>query len=283
MLPACGERRAHVAQDRGRALVVPVVNHVLEQDRVRTARDLLEEAASRDLAAVRDPEAGEVRARALRDVGLIEDDTAQPRVGLQDPAEEGAVSAADVHHCLELREVVRGGDRGRRLGSEGRHRPVEVRRGLRVLGHLHERVGAGRALLQRGQTRAHGELQLLPVVLDGWTREQSHARAHRAGHVRAQELAERSEREAAVVLLGEDPDARQQPQHAPQRLRQGLRRRGQLCRAARPAGHVVGDAELRGEIQRPREVVTDPDLIQRGARGKRSARRDVGHGGSSLG
>ena len=208
----------------------------------------------------------DLRPRALRDVRLVEDGSAQRRIGAQDPDEQRPVAAADVGDRAEGREVVRVRDRGRGLRREGRHRPVEQRGARRVLRHLGERIRIRVGPAERRLPRAHAVLEILPAVLDGNAGEEQHGRVHRAGNVGAQQLPERRGGEPAVRLLLEDAAARQQAQHAAQRWRVGSAGAREVVVIARAVREQVGDSQRRGEGERTRQVVTDRHLVEREAR-----------------
>jgi hypothetical protein len=79
--------------------------------------------------------------------------------------------------------------------------------------------------------------------------------AQRPGHVLAQELSDRREREAAVVLLGHDVLEGQPAQHAREDVAVRADRGGDLRAAQRPVGEHVGDAERSRDVEQLRRQV----------------------------
>src|SRR5208283_2267949 len=106
-------RSPTIVQDYTRTLVVPIVDHVLEQVGIGSGWNLLEEAPTNHLASIRHPRALDLLFRALGDVGLVEDGSSQSGICLQNPDQEGAASATDVDDPPEGGEVVCRGDRSR--------------------------------------------------------------------------------------------------------------------------------------------------------------------------
>lgn len=82
-------------EDRERALIVPVVNDVLEEVGVAAARDLLEEVAADGLASLGQLALRDSPLRPLRRGGQIEDHSAESGILVQDPDQERAVATPD--------------------------------------------------------------------------------------------------------------------------------------------------------------------------------------------
>jgi len=101
--------------------------------------------------------------------------------------------------------------------------------------------------------------------------------AHGPGYVRAQPGAGRGEPEPAVRQLVQHLVGGEPAQHPGQRPDRHPHRRGQVVRAARPRGQLVGDAEPGGEEEQLRAEVT----VHQPAEPKRAGRlaRDPRHPG----
>src|SRR5437667_2039659 len=74
------------------------------------------------------------------------------------------------------------------------------------------------------------------------------------------------------------PTAREEPHHAAERRRVGLRRFAELLDAPGAGAQQVGDAELRDDVKRAREVVADRHLVQKHLRRHRGPLGALGHG-----
>ena len=146
-------------------LVVPVVDHVLQQVAVAAGGNLLEEVAADHPASLGETAGFEVLRRPLHHVRLIEHDPLEVRIGAQDADQERSVPAADIDERVEGREVVGRRHDDRRHPGELGHRGVEVGRRVGILGHLGERIG-GAPLAERRLARAHAVLELTPRALD---------------------------------------------------------------------------------------------------------------------
>ena len=135
-----------------------------------------------------------------------------------------------------------------------------------ILRHLGERIRIRIGPAERRLSGAHAVLEILPAVLDGNAGEEHHGRVHRAGHVGAQQLAERRGGESAVRLLLED--AALASRRSTRRSDGGVRSAGarEVVVIARAVREQVGDAQRRGEGERTRQVVTDRHLVEREAR-----------------
>ena len=89
----------------------------------------------------------------------------------------------------------------------------------------------------------------------------------RPGCVRLHRLAERRQREPLPVGLGlQNAEPRQQPHQPMERGRERARLLRELRRAAGSGRELVGQAEFRGGVERPRHPVAEPHLDDLGVR-----------------
>ena len=95
-----------------------------------------------------------------------------------------------------------------------------------------------------------------------WPGEEPHRRPRAARDVRPEALAELGQPEATFLVLGEDPDAHEQAEHPPQRVSVRVGRRRQIVGRPRSIRQMVGEVEVRGQRQRPGDVVPDRQAIE---------------------
>ena len=219
------ERLATGAQDLERALVVPVVQHVLEEVRVAARRHGFEERAACKLDPVRHTGGGEVCARARDNMRLVEQDRAAPGVAREDLADVGAVVAADVDEQLGRGEVVRAQDRVDPLALVAQHRPVEA---LAELGELLAMFPH-----RHPEQLVEGGLAVANAAGEPSPRRQVLLVDQRAQVAHALELEPRlGQRELAVAQF-DHGQRHQHPQQAMQRRRVRVEPRAQLALGAR--------------------------------------------------
>jgi hypothetical protein len=134
-----------------------------------------------------------------------------------------------------------------RLTGPASHRLVEHAVGLAVLGEVGELVRA-ELLREGGLPGLHAVEDVAPgtvLLLGVHDRE----RAHGVGRPGPQQRCQRSEREGARARLGEDTDAGERPQHAPERGGVSPGHRGQILDRPRPVGGQVGNAQPGGDVE----------------------------------
>jgi MFS family permease len=133
------------SQNRRRAIVVPVVDDVLDDVRFSAGRHFVEEVATDSLASRLQSRFGDLGARFVGGLRQVEDDPVQIRIRIQNADQQRAIASAYVDQRTEWREIVRCGDRGRGQRSEGRHRLVENSRHLAYIADVtppEKRAGA---------------------------------------------------------------------------------------------------------------------------------------------
>ena len=188
-----GRGGADRAEDLRRGLVVPVVEDRRQQVDV-AFRDSLEEAARYEFEAVVEER---LVSRRLRQV---EDDPAQVGVGLQQLGKERAVAAAYVDDGFAAAPLDRLQPLDPRVRSL-RHRPVEPRPLLRMLGEPRPEVGA--------EDLGEDRLSACVEPLDRAVPHASEEHGEIVPAARQQELGRRGVAENASFLLGEDALARE--------------------------------------------------------------------------
>jgi hypothetical protein len=94
-----------VAKNGERPFIVPVVDDVLQEVRIATARHVLEEVPADCTTPVRETSHSDLFAGAVRDMWLVEDDSVEMRVSRQDSYEQRTAATSDVNDGTEGREV----------------------------------------------------------------------------------------------------------------------------------------------------------------------------------
>lgn len=249
------------AQDGNGLRIRPVVDDRLQDIGVRAGRHRLEEAAGRQLAAIADPGSLEERACRSNHLSLVVQHAAHRGVTPQDGGEQGADATTDVRNGGEAAEVVRLHHSLRNAARVARHRPVErllLRRPLpAVLPHRCAMDG-GEGVL----TGPHAVKQAAPRLPVGRTADEGGPTGHRAGHVRAQQLAELCVGEAPfrVLLVDAEPC---EGSHQPSQGRfVGRRRSREVGGGAGSRGELVGDPQCRGDVQCLRDLEADDHSAQ---------------------
>src|SRR5262245_29019947 len=148
------------------------------------------------------------------------------------PWSQSATDATSLREALrQATEIIRRGDNGGDRCGEGAHRRIEVSSFVRVLCHIRERILPEDPA--EGRLAGLDAMKQLPPSTLGDAAEQQRSGAHRAGHARAQAIAERREREPPLVVFGEDAGGDEKPQDALERLGMGPAELGQFLRIAR--------------------------------------------------
>ncbi len=251
-----GHRRAAGREDPPGVGVVPVVQDAGEQIGVGAGRDGGEEVARHALGAALQTGRREPGFGARHRLGAVDEHAVQRGRRVQDRLEQHPRAAADVDKLAQAGEVVGRDDVGGLALRAIGHRGLEGRLALRVGREVGEERLAVDVLERRAAFghRAQEPGGRRPVQLAARHRR----RPLRAGHAFAQVLAERREREAAAIVLGEDVVERQPAQHARQGGGLGADGCGDLGAGPRPVGQDVGDAELRGDVEQlGRQVAVD--------------------------
>jgi hypothetical protein len=121
-----------VLKNRHRALIIPVVDDVLDDVRVGSARHFLEEVAPNRRQRDCNPSSAILFLASSAIWG--KSNTIPPQVGirLQDTGQQRTVSSADVHELAKPREIVGHRDRRCCYRRESRHRLVEDLRLFRI-------------------------------------------------------------------------------------------------------------------------------------------------------
>ena len=268
-------RVAHVREDVAGALVVPVVDNVLEQIDVGTGRHGLVEVARRELDAVGDTICIELRGRVLEHIGRVEEDAARLRVRLQDRGERMAIPAGDIGDHAGLREVVGRKDRRDRGVREARHGAPE---GGAEFGVLAEQVGEERRavhLLPHRLAGLDGVEQAAPHAPVRLGPDPQHQVAHAVRDITPQRVRLRRVREHAALELAEAPSHRQRAQDPAQRARIGADGACHLVDRTRPVTQLISHAKLGGDVHRLRDVETAQRADYLGFGGQCVAHRDL--------
>ena len=142
------------------------------------------------------------------DVRQVEDLALHLGVLLENREREAAVAAADVHDRPDAREVVGLEHGGRGKARDVLHGLAELRALVRVLAVVVE-GGQAENFLRLRPARAHGVRRHLPGPPVHRIRLGDEGVPESPGHVAAQPLADRGQRETAVREPLEDADARQ--------------------------------------------------------------------------
>ena len=227
-------------QDRGRALVVPVVEDRRQEVDV-ALRHALEEAP------LDEPDPVAERRLVAHGLGEIEDDSAQARLPLEQRRQQGPVAATDVDHGLAIAPV----DPVEPLHSlllALLHRDVEERALVAVRGEPGPEVGPVELWphrLARGVQRAGG------LVPD--TAEEVRERGPAAPEELCGDLGVPKD---TRFLLGEDAVARERAQQPVERVRVGAALFGELGHGARAAGELLRDAQVGDDPERARDECT---------------------------
>ena len=254
-------RGAAAAKNRQCALVVPVVNDLLDQIDVTTARDAFEEVAARERAAFREALGRDPLARGTGQMRLVE----QHASGAGQPREQGEQKGAEASAYVDDRALaeapgIADGAVFRRAAT--RHRRVEhgadvgMAREVLEVRHPEHRVEGRRS----GANAVREALPRAPV-----RRFAEHQRegAQRIRCVSAQARRQWRRADSPVVVRVEDADADERAQQTPERCRVRGRRRGERADRHAAATDPVGQAELRGDMHRLREPCAGEDPEQR--------------------
>src|SRR5262245_10503319 len=127
-----GNDATDMPKDGGCAVVIPVMNHTLDQIQVRTVGHRDEEVSRPYFAAVRHPRRAERVMRLCLTALGVEQYPSQRRVSAQHGGEQRAVTATDVGDSVKPRKVIAAGQLlGRERGSLS-HRRVELFGELRI-------------------------------------------------------------------------------------------------------------------------------------------------------
>src|SRR4051812_8334024 len=236
------------AEDRGRVLVVPVVEDRREDVDV-ARRDALEEAAGDEGATVAQARLVDVRLRQ------VEDDAAATRVPGEQRDQQRAVAAAHVDDRLvaaplDLREVVDP------TFLPLLHRAVERGALVRVGREPRPELGAEDAR----EGRLARRLELAGRVVPDAAEE---AREVVPAAVAVQQLRRLGVGEDAGRDLGEDPVARKRAQEAVERVGVGAALARDLRDGSRPGGERVRDVKLGDDPERPRRERATQEVPQR--------------------
>ena len=145
--------------------------------------------------------------------------------------------------------------------TERRHRLVEHRRFLQVLGVPVEQVRAEEVIEGR-LAGAHAVERVAPRRPGRCVAYETRETIHRARHATAQQLADRRERERAPRAFVEHPEIRERPHQAVGRVfvRSTLAR--DFCARPRSCAQAIGDAELGGSVYRLRRPLADDELLE---------------------
>ena len=260
------ERVVAVAQQPRRPLVVPVVDDLLEQVQVRPFRHRRKEVAAHQLAALREPLVRDRLPGRRDDVGQIEEDSPRRRIGPQDRGQEDPVRTPDVRHGPHRGEIVDPYQLARRQGRQVAHRRVEEAGLPGVLGVPVEQLHPER-LARHGPAGADGPVQPPPGQPVPRCRLDDREVAHGAGCVGAQRLAEGGQLEGTRGDLGEDADAREQPQHPVEGRRIRADATGERGAGARAVANVIGDPELSDDADGLAGLVARDEAHHRDGRG----------------
>src|SRR5262245_47866185 len=201
-----------ILENRDGACVAPIVDDVLEYVRFAATRHLQEKSAADCFSALRKADRLDALLRSLGHMGDVEEDSPQSGVCLQDGLKEHAVPTPHVDNRAELREVVRGGNCDSDSLREIRHGLVEVRGLFRVLCHVGKGIHA-KYMMKCRLAGPHAVKHVAPSLLCDACK-QERCRTHRSWHAGSQAFSERSQRKAAIVLLGKHSDACQEAQHS---------------------------------------------------------------------
>lgn len=249
-------RRPAVAQDRDRAVVVPVVDDVAEQVEVASLGHGVEEAPAHYAAAAVEALCVQACARLLRGVRQVEQGALDARIGLQDRREQRAVATADVDHVAGGGEVVAGDDGvGEDVDAGTVAGPAfPQRREVRVLAHGAVEVGAVSAA-EGAVTGAHRLGQRHAGVGEpAAAGEERQAGERGAIGLRGEKrLAQRGQREGALVVVGEDAEAGQRPHQAGELTAMRAAAGGELVEVERAGGERLGNPDLDGGANRLRD------------------------------
>src|SRR5262249_51758630 len=173
-------RPAAALEDRLSALVIPVMDNVLEDIGIATARHLAEEVATEHVAAILQPTLSYQFPGPLGNVGLLEEDSTQGTVGLQNAGQQCPVAATDVDDDAKCREVVSARNRNGDLSGETRHGLVEVGGFVGMHGHIGERVHSEDAIERR--IAGLDAVEEITPCLIGNTPEKQRDGMHRTRH-----------------------------------------------------------------------------------------------------
>src|SRR6185369_5962504 len=140
-LAVAWQRLATVLEYRDAARIIPVMDHALEDDRIRDCRNGFEEIARYKFDAIADTDLPKMGACGLGASWKVENSSAQFPVLLRDSAEQFAGPAAHVHQVGYPAEIVGAKDIRRYQPRELRHRSVELVDVVRRSPHQFETVG----------------------------------------------------------------------------------------------------------------------------------------------
>jgi len=197
------------AEDGDRAVVVPVVQHPLDDVGIAAGWDRFEHVAAGQLAAADDPLSLQGRACSGDDVRLIEQHPSRSWTGGQNRRDKSSMAPGDVDDRAEAAKVVRRNNSGGFPAGVAGHRVVEQLARFGVAGVVFEHRHAVDPV-ESGSPGAERPHQFLPRPLHERLADEHRVVTHRATRgVAPERRSERRHRKPAVAGLSEDPAARQ--------------------------------------------------------------------------
>src|SRR6476619_8596756 len=123
--PSVWESFATISQDYTAALVVPIVNYALEDDRIGEVRDHFEEIAGDKFCTIDNSEALKMFVRSIGASWKIKHSTKKLRIFSSYGADQFTRPASDVHEMGNVSKIIRKQDGRRDQSCEIGHRGIK--------------------------------------------------------------------------------------------------------------------------------------------------------------